>query len=395
MRLFTAAAALFLAFASIAQWVPIFSTPNNEIIAVFSSPRDSTAWFITNFNRLYRTADAGATWTVVPPGTPAFIPAMLSVVNDTMAFKTGAQVWKTTDGGASWNAVYTATGAQTPVVWMLDATNGLLADNGVLYRTTDGGASWSSSTITQPPSAISAPNGKGNICVRGTNLWVALQAGGIAHSPDLGISWEQPANTGWGFGSNPRIDLDGNGMGMAVLHNNPFVYITTNGGTTWTSTDNSLGANEDVITTGTGCWYIPNSADHFYIKYSADSGATWTQQLFDADGFDVLERSRAGHYLWAGTETGTIYRYDDAIALAVPAVQHTLRIGPVPCTDHLTVHQAGAARYRVCAISGAVLLSGLVANGRIPTAALPAGCYALVLDDANGIPLGHARFVKR
>ena len=395
MRLSLATTALLLAAAAPAQWAPVFSTPNNEIITVLSSPRDSTVWFITNFNRLYRTSDAGSTWTVVPPGVPAFIPSMLFAVNDTLAFKTGGQVWRTTDGGTSWTAVYTATGAQVPTLWMVDAANGVLADSGVLYRTADGGGTWAANAITQPPSVVAAPNAKGNLCVRGSQLWVALQSGGVAHSPDLGSTWDVPANTGWGFGSNPRIDLDGNGMGMVVLHNNPFVYITTDGGQHWSSSDNSLGANEDVVTTGTGCWYIPNPADHFYIKYSADSGATWTQQLVDADGFEVLERSRAGHYLWAGTETGTVYRYDDAIALGVPAGTPAVRVGPVPCADQLFVQRTAATRFRILTSTGQLALSGTMTDGCITTAGLASGIYVLVLERADGLPLGRARFVKR
>ena len=267
-----------------AQWQPVLSTAGNEIVTVFSSPSDSIAWFITNFNRLYRTADAGTNWTIVPPGSPAFIPSGLCAVNGLVALKSGTQVWKTADGGASWYAVYTAVGGSPPVVWMIDEEIGLLADAGTLYRTADGGESWSTNGITQPPSALANATGKGNICVKGSDLWVTLNAGGIAHSPDLGSTWTVPSNNGWGFGSNARIHFATPGFGLAILHNNPFVYVTVNGGDDWVSTDNSLGANQDVLAVGGECWYIPNPADHFYIKHSTDSGATWQQQLVDADG---------------------------------------------------------------------------------------------------------------
>ncbi len=379
---------LFATVASTArpQWQPVFQTPNNEIVTVFSAPTDSVVWFITNFNRLYRTSDAWNTVTVVPPGQPAFIPSGLCAVNDLVALKTGSQVWKTIDGGGSWYAVYTATGALAPVLWMLDANTGLMVDNGVLYRTTDGGENWSTSGITQPPSAITGATGKGNICVLGNDVWVALSSGGIAHSPDLGTTWSEPANMGWGFGNTPRIHFADTQLGMAVLHNNPFVYVTVDGGEHWIDTDNSLGANQDVLAIGTGYWYIPNPADHFYIKHSSDSGGTWQQQLVDTDGFEVLDRSRAGSSLWAGTETGTIYRYDTSIALGDDTRSaDSMRVFPDPATDHITVTGIhGVASYVLLTSDGCIAQQGALHDGRIDLHALASGFYTLRVEQANG-----------
>ncbi|MBK8233484.1 MAG: hypothetical protein IT349_03550 [Candidatus Eisenbacteria bacterium] len=42
-----------------AVWSPSFKTATNEIVRVLSSPNDDTCWFITNFDRIYKTSDAG------------------------------------------------------------------------------------------------------------------------------------------------------------------------------------------------------------------------------------------------------------------------------------------------------------------------------------------------
>ena len=281
-----------------AQWTLNYQTPNHEIVKGLSSPTDSTCWFTTNFADLYKTADGGATWSVLPQVAPYYLPYGLFVVNNNIGFRTSStSVYKTSNGGSTWNNVFTGVGSLAPVVWMLNSTTGVLANNGTLFKTTDGGDTWSTSGITQPPASIAGSGGKGTICEQGDSLWVTLVGDGIAFSPDLGTTWTIPANNGLTFGTTPRISFANANLGMAVMHNDPYVHVTTDGGNNWTMADNSLGANEDVLAIGSECWYIPNPADHFYIKYSSDSGATWTQQLFDANGFDALERSREGHTL--------------------------------------------------------------------------------------------------
>ncbi|MBL8008929.1 MAG: T9SS type A sorting domain-containing protein, partial [Ignavibacteria bacterium] len=96
-----------------------------------------------------------------------------------------------------------------------------------------------------------------------------------------------------------------------------FVYVTKDGGNNWTASDNSLGLNEDAAIINSHCWYIPDPFDHTYIKYSADSGSTWTIQLTDPGGFSVLDKSRKGSTLWTGTTLGKVYKYNDNISTSV------------------------------------------------------------------------------
>lgn len=298
------------------QWHLNFSTAMSQDIKVLSAPTDSICWFITNMDSLYKTSDAGNSWTKVPPYAPAsFNPSALFVVNNSVAFKSSSSaLFKTTDGGVSWDIVFTGGTLQTPIVRMKDATTGVMASGGHLYKTIDGGDTWDMQAVTQPPGNIQGFIGRGSIYNTENKLWVAIQ-NGVAYSPDFGDSWVQPSNTGLSLGIPASISFGNNNLGMAIKGSYPFVYLTTNGGNSWSIVDNSLGANEDVLVNGTQCWYIPNSADHFYIKYSKDSGATWTQQLNDAAGFDVLDKSRVGNRLWAGTSNGRLYTYIDSITI--------------------------------------------------------------------------------
>jgi len=299
------------------QWTLNFTTPTQQDIKVLSAASDDICWFMTNMDKLYKTSNGGITWVNVPqPGATSFNPSGLFVVDNNLAFKASSSaLYKTVDGGASWSLVFVGGTSQTPVVRMKDQFTGVMASGGHLYKTTDGGDSWNIATVTQPPGNIQNSSGKGSLYNIGDQLWAAIQSSGIAYSPDFGNTWSMPANTGLSFSGIPHIGFGNTSLGMAITGSLPFVYVTTNGGASWTNVDNSLGSNEDVVVNGTQCWYIPNSADHFYVKYSKDSGVTWQQQLVDAAGFDVLEKARTGNRLWAGTSQGKLYTYFDSLTL--------------------------------------------------------------------------------
>lgn len=295
-----------------AQWTLNYQTLTNEIVEVTSSPDSNTCWFITNFDRLYKTSNGGANWTMIVNGVT--IPSDLFVLNNDTAFKSGAStVWRTTNGGESWNVVFSKATFEYPVIWMKNNSEGVISYVGKLYKTTDGGTSWSFSGITQPPLLTINSSGKGTVYSKGDDLWVAERNNGTAYSSDFGNTWNLPSNTGLTFNGTPNIYFGSVLFGIAITHNSPFVYITTDGANSWHIADNSLGANEDVVINDSHCWYIPNPADHFYIKYSADSGSVWTQQLTNPSGFNNLEKSRTGNTIWAGTTTGKIYKYSDQV----------------------------------------------------------------------------------
>ncbi|MFN8176874.1 MAG: hypothetical protein U0167_03055 [bacterium] len=357
-----------------AQWTQIFHTPTHEIPHVLSSATDSTCWFITNFDRVYKTSNGGATWTTI--NSSVFIPQGLFVLNDLVAFKSAlGALYRTTDGGLSWNPVFSPGGSLVPEVWMVSETVGFMNHGGVLYRSTDGGVSWGVSGLTQPPAAPGSSTGNGTLWSSGSYLWVGLANDGVAYSPDLAATWTHPANLGLRFSGPPHISFADPSFGLAVYPGSPLVYATTDGGEHWRSPENSLGFNQDVLAVGEHGWYTPDPADHFYIKYTTDHGATWTQQLFDSDGFEVLTRSRTGSTLWAATSIGEIYTYPETIPVAAPLTSEAsapVVAYPNPGRDFVRVgravtSQGRAARYRMLSVLGEVVASGETGTGVIDT----------------------------
>lgn len=306
---------MLISIPAFTQWQLIYQTPSNEIVKVASASDENNFWFITNFDKVYKTENGGSNWTVI--NHPVFIPSGLFLLNKDTAFKTGFQsVYRTINGGENWQRVFLGTSStEIPNVWMKN-DSGIISYTGLLHKTVDFGITWSTSLITQPPFSVLNSEGKGIIYGNENKLWICLANHGVCYSPDFGQSWSLNTNSGIMMISPARIFFGSVNFGLAVIHSSPEVYVTRDAAESWQSSDNSMGATEDVAINGSHSWYIPNPADHFYIKYSSDSGVSWTQQLFDASGFTILEKSRNGNVLWAGTQTGKVYKYTDIMTNA-------------------------------------------------------------------------------
>ncbi len=393
---------VFLTFlfiqAATAQWSLNFHTPHQQIVEVFSSPSDKIAWFDTNMDSLFQTFDGGLHWTKRLQSGAVFNPSGIFVVNADTAFKTVNQgLFRTIDGGSHWTMVFSGATQVPPVVWMKDNLNGVMAYNGALRITTDAGATWSTSGVTQPPFQITTTTGKGVLWGKGDTLWAALSDHGVAVSNDFGNTWQLPANTGLSFTGYGHISFSGSQLGIAILQNMPFVYVTTDGAATWNESVNTLGANQDVLAYDNQLWFIPNPADHFYVKYSGDFGGSWQQQLFDGDGFDILEKARTGTTLWAGTEKGKIYKYQLPVPVSTGAdlsCAEDIRVFPDPFSDHIRIETIKGERplnYELDDVSGRKILSGQITGPSVilKTTHLHAGLYLLKLRT-----LGSARVVR-
>ena len=319
-------------------WNLNYSTESTtEQIVALSAPNDNTCWFLTNFDNLYKTADGGSNWVKIPPTATSFNPSGVYVMDDNVAFKSSnQQLFRTVDGGLTWTLVFTGSQFSPPVIQMKDANVGVVTSGGILYKTSNSGVSWSTVGITQPPLNIQNTSGKGSIFNLGDELWVTQLNGGITHSSDFGNTWNTPSNIGYSsIGVNSRIAFANNNFGIATKGTvSPYIYVTNDGGNNWTNTDNSLGENEDVVVDQTELWYIPNSGDHFYIKNSINSGATWQiqLQLAGSEGFNVLEKSRTGHLLWAGTNKGKLYKYTPLLSTE-NFINTKISLYPNPASD--------------------------------------------------------------
>lgn len=145
---------------------------------------------------VYRTTDAGATWTGVPTiSLPVIQAGEFGVVNhfavngNAIWFSsTTGRVFASLDKGVTWTVGNTNLGAVVPLISFRDASNGLALDDatGLLAATTNGGTTWSPVSYTGPLHVLGIHN------VPGTNQFISVGAGtdaGSSYSRDNGATW--------------------------------------------------------------------------------------------------------------------------------------------------------------------------------------------------------------
>lgn len=145
----------------------------------------ATTGFAVSPTKIYRTTDAGQTWTTVYSSSLGFINISVGSANDiifcttyggmvathdggnnfvevpqvakdaqflteTTVYALGSQLLKSTDAGRSWTQVNLPAGATNDVyrtLFFLDEQTGFIGGGKWLYKTTDGGQNWQASTL--------------------------------------------------------------------------------------------------------------------------------------------------------------------------------------------------------------------------------------------------------
>ncbi|MDP2645832.1 MAG: invasin domain 3-containing protein [Desulfobacterales bacterium] len=216
----------------------------------------------------------------------------------------GGGVYKSTNFGASWTNISRSSTIQGQN-WIDPYVSGLAVDpdnpnviyaatgylgEGHIFRSQDGGATWNNN---DPEAWFGVFFGDGAVLTvladGGSNyVWAGTEGGGVIFATD-GVNFTNyditpPVNsvTGLGVGTTVRdiVKQSGSGAGAELYAATPTgVFRSVDGGSTWAATTSFTGNNittlavhptQDVIYAGTldaGLWY------------SADNGATWTQDI--------------------------------------------------------------------------------------------------------------------
>ena len=338
------------------QWRLIGPFRGGRAVAVTGVPGDGTIFYFGSVDGgVWKTTDAGVTWTPVFDGQPvASIGALEVAPSDPKvvyvgsgesdiraALSSGDGVYKSTDGGATWKNVglrdskhisriaVDPRNADVVYVGVLGHAYGPNAERGV-YKSTDGGQTWTRVLDKGPEigvsdlaMAASAPN----VLFAGTwkahrppwSTYAPLQGpgGGLYRSTDSGATWAQLTGHGLPDGDWGRVGVavapDGKRV-YAVIEagKKSGLYRSDDGGDTW------ILANGDPRLTSRA-WYFsrvtvdPNNPDVVYIPnvalYRSEDGGKTISILRGAPGGDDY------HQLWIdpkdssrlilGTDQGT------------------------------------------------------------------------------------------
>lgn len=295
-----------------ADWVQTNGPKGGSIGSLVAIPQAGGARLYAGAVRVWRTDDAGASWSHGSNGlTDPNAFSLIAVPNGSgghdILVGTNGGVFRSTDDGSSWNA--TNSGITNLSVYALaTGPNGSGGTNlyagcfmGNAFRSTNNGASWHAIQ-----SGLPTGYNVNELFTTSAGTVLAGTMNGIYRSTNFGASWTQafPSQYAFSFAKNGSTLYAGTSNG---------VYRSTNDGASWTPINSGMQFSWIY-----GVAAIPNDsgvtlfAGAGGVMRSTDNGATWTAAsngLTPVGVYALVTAPNAGGGtdLYAGTTEG-VYR---------------------------------------------------------------------------------------
>jgi photosystem II stability/assembly factor-like uncharacterized protein len=259
---------------------------------VVADPVDPLTVYAGGAGGLFKSADGGATWSLLHAGTnvstfavaPSAPQVLYELDTSGASYSPQTAMAKTTDGGATWQPVSLPASSFSPILLVVDPTDPervYLTAVGigggdlfpVFYVTADGGATWKFGGNVHSGDFVTALVADPR---QPATLYAGAFGGGIFRSTDRGTSW-QPGSAGLPAGPVRSLALDP-----------------------------ASGALIAAIETG-------ESPIAFQLWRSGDGGATW-QQVFQGAGSVyalAVDAGLAGRVYAGGAGVGMLVSRDD------------------------------------------------------------------------------------
>ena len=318
------------------SWTPQTSGVTVRLRGV-SAVSESVAWASGAGNTILRTEDGGTTWKKL--ANPSSAPAErldfrdVDAVSDTTAYAlsigagTQSRIYKTTDAGLTWTMQFANADADAffDAMAFWDADHGIAVSDTVkgafvIITTEDGGKSWNRVPADRLPPAL---ENEGAFAASGTNVTVfgsshawfgtgAAARARVLHTPDRGRTWtiaETPLRAGQTSGIYSiafRDEMNGVIVGGDYSKEAEAVdnaAVTKDGGRTWTLVTGLSGFRSVVA-------YVPGLKTALLAigpqgsDVSADDGQTWTK--VEGPGFDTFSFVRGAAVGWGAGARGAI-----------------------------------------------------------------------------------------
>jgi len=303
------------------------------------APSDPEIAYASVGGRVFKTTNAGATWTPAQAGFEEFRAAVLSLAVDprdpstAYAGNDGDGLFKTTDGGKHWAPLDAGASAQRPRALAIDPSapdTVYAATEQGLFKSIDGGAEWVRLPIERSDNyfiAIAiAPSRAGTLYVGDTNR--------VFKSTDAGDTW------------SVTLGSDGTDIGtIAIAPSDPdTVFVgehfakTTDGGAIWQRNDL---APPDILAyaidpAGTDTVYASTVVGVFVSSDGGNSWAPSSDGLTDVYVPTLAIAPQAPHTLYAGTGRDGLFKSTDGAESWRPASRglvsdsvHALVVDPV------------------------------------------------------------------
>lgn len=297
------------ASAGVDQWTPI-GPRGGQILSVVTDPTAGTRLYATTEIDIFKSNDAGASWTRITPLQPPTLtcPFWPPVVQgDGSVYASNCHgLYKSADGGASWaqqnvlNANLSGDPTNPLVLYALASSEGVTTS---LLKTTDAGTNWLPIPNNLPGNSIR------QLLVDATlpSRLYALASDSVYRSLDSGVTWSV-VNTGLPSVAFNSLALSGSAVFVAT--GGFGVYKTVNAGASWTAANTGI-ATQAITLLGVGNGPAPtlyaavgNGSAVPFFK-SADDGANWSPTgTLNARITDFTVSRQADAVLYAATQNG-------------------------------------------------------------------------------------------
>jgi photosystem II stability/assembly factor-like uncharacterized protein len=332
-RTFALAGALFVLAPA---WTPQVSGVNATLRGV-SAVNDRIAWASGSGGTVLRTEDGGATWNrITVPADSTLDFRDVDAIDDRTAYLLSigngpaSRIYKTADAGATWTLQFRNEdpNAFFDAMSFWDATHGIMIGDSIdgqfyIMTTEDGGKGW---TRVPAPALPPAQANEGAFAASGTNVavlgsseaWIGTGAAATArvlHTTDRGRTWTiaaTPLRSGpsagiFSIAFRDRLHgivvggdyrLEGDAADNAA--------VTSDGGKTWTLTRGLSGFRSVVA-------YVPGERQSLVAvgprgsDISADGGHSWTP--VPGPGYHTLSFSPTGRVAFGAGAGGAIGRF--------------------------------------------------------------------------------------
>ncbi len=279
----------------------------SALLIAVSPVNENVVWLSGARGTWVRTINGGSSWqTGQVPGADSLQFRDVHAVDANTAYLlsigegASSRIYKTTDAGATWTQQFTNAepkgfydcmdfwDAKRGIV-MGDAIDGQIA----MLRTDDGGAHWTRVPSSALPAALPgegsfAASGTCVVTKKGGHAWIVASNpdhGRVLHTADFGRTWRVdtlPLTTRGGSGPQSIAFRDTKsgmvfGGGNNAVAGDALIAVTANGGNTWTVRPSPTlargiwGGVYVPATRGTAVAVGPSGA-----VYTSDNGATWT-----------------------------------------------------------------------------------------------------------------------
>jgi photosystem II stability/assembly factor-like uncharacterized protein len=270
-------------------------------------------WTSGHLGVVARTVNGGTSWNLCVVGDSLSLENIYAIDENTALVIARdyspdiSMIWRTSNGGATWVQVHEQS-VNLNAIEVNPSGTGLCVGNAAggrwsILKTTNFGTSWDTAGMFLAGSG----NGYGNcLYSNGSDYWFGASAGRLFRTSNNGASWDSVI-----VGSSTVTNLWFNGETGIISAGQK--YRSTDGGLNWTPITHPASFFTPTAGIGDKFWQV--SAGSIFIYISTDNGITWTTTNTIETKTDIAI-SRTGGTVWIATVSDRILHNSTGVGIS-------------------------------------------------------------------------------